>query len=61
MKFKATIVVIYDVDPKHYTDEEGNVSDVDEMLAIDRENLDAEPHAFLDFDDVTTTLEEYKD
>ena len=54
MKFKATIEIIYDVNPEHY-----NNGTVDEMLAIDRENLEAEPHAFLDFDDVTTKLEEY--
>jgi hypothetical protein len=57
MKFKATIVVIYDADPEHYAPAET----VEDMLAIDRENLEAEPHAFLDFDNVTTTLEEYKD
>jgi hypothetical protein len=58
MKFVATIKVVYDVDPKHYKGENGDATE-DEMLAIDRENLADDPHAFVDFDDVTTTLEKY--
>ena len=54
MKFEATIKVVYDVDPVHY----GNGT-VDQMLAIDRENLEAEPHAFLDMGEMTLKLEEY--
>ncbi len=61
MKFVATIKVVYDVNPDHYVDENGDHQDVEKMLTLDRANLEAEPHAFLDFDNVTTTLEEYNE
>jgi hypothetical protein len=59
MKFKATLEIVYDVNPDHYVDDNGDHQDVEKMLAIDRENIESEPHAFLDFGEVKTTLEEY--
>jgi hypothetical protein len=53
MKFKATIEVTYDVDPEHY----GNGT-VDEMLAIDRESFEADPHMLLDIGEFTVKIEE---
>ncbi len=61
MKFKATIEVVYDVNPDHYVDENGDHQDVKKMLALDRENLEAEPHSFIDMGEVTLKLEEYKE
>lgn len=53
MKFKATIEVVYDADPVHY----GDVT-VDEMLAIDREAFEGDPHMLLDIGEFTVKIEE---
>ena len=44
MKFKGTITVIYDVNPENY----GDNKTVVEMLAIDKENMEADPHSLID-------------
>jgi hypothetical protein len=59
MKFVATIKIVYDVNPDHYLDENGDRQDVEKMLALDRANLESEPQAFLDFENVNSTLEEW--
>ena len=61
MKFKATIEIVYDVNPDHYVDENGDHQDVEAMLDIDRPNLEEAPESFMDMGEVTVTLEEYKD
>ncbi len=44
MKFRATITVVYEINPENYG---ANIT-VDEMLAIDKENMEEDPHSVLD-------------
>lgn len=44
MKIKITITMEYEVEPKYYS--EGATTE--EMLATDLENINDDPHAFLD-------------
>ena len=43
MKFKAIIEVVYNVHPNHYGDDRS----VEEMLQIDQENFESDPHALI--------------